>query len=608
MERIPQTLAERLRNGQVVPFVGAGVSMAVQRRSGGRLFPSWRELLLHGADRLDREGKKSSLVRALLEDDPPDYLQAAQKLRERLGAVWAPFLKDELDAQRADADGASLELARAVWRLGSRLVLTTNYDRILSWSAPDDWRDDLDTWDITAPAEQAALLRLGTVARPTVWHLHGRIGNAAELILTPDGYHRLYPEGGEAAATNPSLETLRHVLASRTLLFVGFSLDDEHFGVQLQGVQDLFEGHTGPHYALVHRRDVERLQLLGKPVEPLVFEDFGEPLLALLADLGHCGRPKEKKEIANQTTPPAPEKEPAGEPEYDVYLASVADSLRSLRNKTRDELERQGLKVAPAVPPPFDAASHREAALAGLRRSRVAVHLLDGLSGLEIHDRPGATYPQEQLQLSREQARSQVIWVPRQLEIEAIEEESQRGLLAELEAGARGAASYDFQRGLPSDLAADLRETLQRLRPPAAAGKGLPAVLLDTHVKDQELIFDVSRSLVEQRVIPYVNPLEDDPRQNLELLRDRLRRVGGLIICQGQVNDDWVSARLEEAIKIAMAEPGLLQVFCVYLGPPGNQDVGRYARYRFLNFHLLDNRRGFDPQTLGPLLHQLETA
>jgi SIR2-like domain len=316
MERIPQTLAERLRNGQVIPFVGAGVSMAVQRRTGGRLFPSWRELLLHGADRLDREGKKSSLVRALLEDDPPDYLQAAQKLRERLGAVWAPFLKEELDAQRADVDGPSLELARAVWRLGSRLVLTTNYDRILSWSAPDEWRDDLDTWDITAPAEQAALLRLGTVARPTIWHLHGRIGNAAELILTPDGYHRLYPTDDETAA-NPALETLRHVLASRTLLFVGFSLDDEHFGVQLQGVQDLFEGHAGPHYALVHRRDVERLQLLGKPVEPLVFEDFGEPLLALLADLGRYGRP-EIEDRKEEAAAASPETEKAEEPEYDV--------------------------------------------------------------------------------------------------------------------------------------------------------------------------------------------------------------------------------------------------------------------------------------------------
>ena len=309
--------------------------------------------------------------------------------------------------------------------------------------------------------------------------------------------------------------------------------------------------------------------------------------------------------VITQGTKPAAATAPRiEEPEYDIYLASVADSLRALRKKTREELERQGLKVAPAVPPPFDAASHREAALASLRRSRLAVHLLDGLSGMEIPDRPGASYPQEQLQLAREHARSQVVWVPRQLEIAVVEEEAQRALLEELEAGARGGTGYDFQRGLPSDLAADLLEKLRKSAPPAPAA-GLPAVLLDTHCKDQDLVFDVSRSLVEQRVLPYVNPLEDDPRSNLELLRDRLHRVGGLVICQGQVDEEWVSARLEEAIKIAMAEPGPLKVFCVYLGPPHDKDVERYKRYGFLNFHLLDNRQGFDPRTLAPLLQQL---
>jgi len=40
------------------------------------------------------------------------------------------------------ADG-SLELARAVWRLGSRLVVTTNYDKVLQWACPEECRDDL---------------------------------------------------------------------------------------------------------------------------------------------------------------------------------------------------------------------------------------------------------------------------------------------------------------------------------------------------------------------------------------------------------------------------------------------------------------------------------
>jgi hypothetical protein len=46
--QIPQTLAEQLRRGRVVPFVGAGVSMAVRGADGKGLFPSWGELLRRG--------------------------------------------------------------------------------------------------------------------------------------------------------------------------------------------------------------------------------------------------------------------------------------------------------------------------------------------------------------------------------------------------------------------------------------------------------------------------------------------------------------------------------------------------------------------------------
>jgi hypothetical protein len=88
--KIPRSLEDGLRDGRVIPFVGAGVSMAVERIAGGRIFPSWKQLLLDGAARLEREGKRADLVRALVEDDPPDYLQAAQKLRDKLGPCGAP--------------------------------------------------------------------------------------------------------------------------------------------------------------------------------------------------------------------------------------------------------------------------------------------------------------------------------------------------------------------------------------------------------------------------------------------------------------------------------------------------------------------------------------
>ncbi len=170
MTKIPRSLEEALRDGRVIPFVGAGVSMAVERAGGGRIFPSCKQLLLDGAARLEREGRNANVVRGLVEDDPPDYLQAAKKLRDKLGPLWGAFLKDAIDVSRAEVSDGSLALAQAVWRLGSRLVITTNYDRVLRWACPDAWRDDLKSWDVNAPAEQAEYLVRLVNLRQRTWH------------------------------------------------------------------------------------------------------------------------------------------------------------------------------------------------------------------------------------------------------------------------------------------------------------------------------------------------------------------------------------------------------------------------------------------------------
>ncbi len=290
---IPQSLVDALRAGQVVPFVGTGVSMAVRRADGTALFPSWAGLLERGADRLDRESKgaEAGAVRDLLTDRSPDYLQAAEKLREGLGgALWGRFLKEEIDLSSSAADDATLDLARAVWGLGSLLLLTTNYDRVLRWACPDP--REIVEWGVEHLAELAQLTRDDSVAKPTVWHLHGKIDNVANLVLTPGDYKRLYPDGtnGQPRWVG-ALATLRQQLAAKTFLFIGFSLDDAHFGVELKSVFEVFGGFSGSHYALVHERDEDRLRGQGLPVELLTFEDFGEPLLELVRELGRCTRP-----------------------------------------------------------------------------------------------------------------------------------------------------------------------------------------------------------------------------------------------------------------------------------------------------------------------------
>ena len=56
---IPRTLEERLRSGKIVPFVGAGVSLAVRNKeTDAPSCPSWKQLRERVAQRLEEEQKK----------------------------------------------------------------------------------------------------------------------------------------------------------------------------------------------------------------------------------------------------------------------------------------------------------------------------------------------------------------------------------------------------------------------------------------------------------------------------------------------------------------------------------------------------------------------
>lgn len=301
---IPATLRQRLREGKVIPFVGAGVSMSVRGRDGGPLFPSWREMLERAAGRLEVEGNNehAGLVRGFLNIKPPNYLEAAKYAREGLGeAVWLNFLKEQLDKPPETAAPESLELARAVWNLGSKLVITTNFDRVLQWASPQQGGPV--SWDINAPAGLASLLQ-GELPNLTVWHLHGQIHNATKLILTPDSYFLLYANAKATGSESPyraAIETLRTLFVSHSFLFIGFSLDDVFFRRQLDEVNEIYEGAGGPHYVLMREADVALGLKEGGQVKAVTFSEFGGPLLKLVRELGEAAA-RDEAQPASPTT------------------------------------------------------------------------------------------------------------------------------------------------------------------------------------------------------------------------------------------------------------------------------------------------------------------
>ncbi|MSP27690.1 MAG: tetratricopeptide repeat protein [Methylococcales bacterium] len=287
MTIIPSQLKESLQNGFAIPFIGAGVSMSVQNTAGGHLFPSWKTLLEQAATRLEDDGKSddANIVKIFVKQNR--FLEAATEAQRALNSNWYSFLKKQFALSSTDAEPVSLELAKRVWQLGADLVITTNYDHILRWACPRS--HDLAQWDIEAPAEQHDLLCKG-VNKPTILHLHGQIDNAAEIILTPDSYSKLYSEDKSEQKYQAALHTLQHQLSSRTFIFIGFSLADEAFVGHIKLLEEIFHGAAGTHYVLLPAFQRATFKPPVPCIEAIYFENFGAPQLALLDKLARFAK------------------------------------------------------------------------------------------------------------------------------------------------------------------------------------------------------------------------------------------------------------------------------------------------------------------------------
>lgn len=283
---LPENFKKRLIEGKVIPFVGAGVSINVKDKDGNDLFPSWKNLLLAAAQNLTNNGKvfEANIVEGYLKVSSPDYLEAAKASQRFLGTELYDLIKEKIGVKFENVDEKSLLIPQTIWEISNNLIITTNYDKTLSWSSPN--QKDLALWNIQAPKEQADLIRDQFVQNPIIWHLHGLIDDVRNIILTPDGYETLYPTNTDSETKyQAALATLKSLFVSHTFLFIGFSLDDEYFVNQLRYVQKLFQGTTGKHYALIREVDVAKLNSLGLEIEPITFESFGEKMLETLREI-----------------------------------------------------------------------------------------------------------------------------------------------------------------------------------------------------------------------------------------------------------------------------------------------------------------------------------
>ncbi|KDC50397.1 SIR2 family protein [Pseudoalteromonas sp. S3431] len=289
---IPQSLKKYLASNDVIPLIGAGVSMSVENKDGSRAFPSWTELLNFAAERLEDEEllDDSHLVKLLVKKGK--LQQAAQEAQEQLsGRRWYDFMQSQFVIDFTQLDDSCKALPQAIWQLSNRLV-TLNYDKVLEWAHTESV--NVCAFDNENTNRLAEFSRNGS--QEMLWHLHGKIENPKYMVLTPQSYNRLYQEDAEEHY-QAALTKFKELLSNKIILFIGCSLDDAELLAAIVKQNKLFDNNTGPHYALVRESDKQAIdaKLTGIPVNTITFSDFGQPLIDAVHQLVECKNQQEQQ-------------------------------------------------------------------------------------------------------------------------------------------------------------------------------------------------------------------------------------------------------------------------------------------------------------------------
>jgi len=285
MNNIPKSLQAAIQAQQLIPVVGAGVSMSIKNKQGEQVFPSWHDLLEKAAFTLieETENNKAKLVEAFLEEQ--DYQRAAEYAFKGLeGPNWTTFFKSQFEPDLNSLEPLSAALPKAIWQISNQII-TLNYDKTLQWA--HEQPAQVSTINNNSRAELAAFQKSNS-DNPTVWHMHGHIDNSADLILTPEGYQKLYATSDDAKSHyQAAIETLKTLSRTKSFLFVGCSLDDAELLAEIHQQQKLFADNTGQHFALVHKDEEAKIKakLDGINIKLIVFDDFGDPLVVLIKHL-----------------------------------------------------------------------------------------------------------------------------------------------------------------------------------------------------------------------------------------------------------------------------------------------------------------------------------
>jgi hypothetical protein len=267
------TIRDSIKDGRCVPFLGAGVNVSVQGGYDGlRLGSQVSEYLLS-----QLLGRDETALHELISVVPDPEVKAT--LEEKYSDLVTPRARDlarvalhiqsrpggrsrllELIAQSLpDESKQPSPLLRTLARLPFRLIVTTNYDRLLERALYEETNVEpvviaQPTRGFDAKQQREWRRRLAGLVpdNPSprgkdepviVYKIHGTFGDDdVDLVISEEDYIEfLSVAGPESERSMPRL--IRQLIVDSNLLFLGYALEDWNFRALYKGLVEQLPPH-----------------------------------------------------------------------------------------------------------------------------------------------------------------------------------------------------------------------------------------------------------------------------------------------------------------------------------------------------------------------------
>lgn len=227
---IPYSLIKNAKNNNLVFFIGAGFS-----RDFG--FPDWNGLVKSMLEKMIDENPKYKPFLDLLESGTMGVLDILEHIKSEKRIIRDTIYKE---FKYDNSKERLLEKHRKLFSI-SRKIITTNYDQLLEKAAKEQIEKVVYT--------NAHLMGQIHNLDEFILKIHGDHEFAADCVLLREDYEKLYDQD------NATLAQMKNMIASKTILFIGFSLTDPYVSHVFEYINKLYGGYHEKSFILSVNKD-----------------------------------------------------------------------------------------------------------------------------------------------------------------------------------------------------------------------------------------------------------------------------------------------------------------------------------------------------------------